>query len=188
MRQSIYGTRYIKNQFKLNQFKQHNLRRIIMYHTLYKSPLGDIALTANDDGLTALSFQSGAAPIEIPSNFQKNELIFIEVIKQLNEYFTEERQVFDLKLAPIGTPFQQKVWQALTTIKQGETQSYAWLAEQINNKKAVRAVGTANGANPIALIIPCHRVIGSNGKLTGYAGGLALKAKLLMHERAQFKV
>ena len=159
-----------------------------MYYSIYPSPYGDIALTADEYGLTALSFQSSAAAREIPQHFQENEAIFIEVHQQLSEYFLGERTSFDLALAPKGTPFQQKVWQALTTIKQGETKSYAWLAEKINNKKAVRAVGTANGANPIALIIPCHRVIGSNGKLTGYAGGLALKAKLLMHEEAQFKV
>ena len=97
------------------------------------------------------------------------------------------RTQFDLPLAPKGTAFQKQVWQALSKIPCGETKSYGWIAKSINNEKAVRAVGTANGANPIALIVPCHRVIGSNGKLTGYAGGLALKAKLLMHEGAQFK-
>jgi len=155
---------------------------------MYSSPYGDIALTANNDGLTALAFMQGAAAIEINDNWMKNDDKFNDAYQQLDEYFSGTRESFNLKLAPQGTPFQQKVWQALTTIKQGETKSYAWLAEKINNKKAVRAVGTANGANPIALIIPCHRVIGSNGKLTGYAGGLALKAKLLMHEGAQFKV
>ncbi|MDX2369220.1 MAG: methylated-DNA--[protein]-cysteine S-methyltransferase, partial [Colwellia sp.] len=102
-------------------------------------------------------------------------------------YFAGDRKKFDLPLAATGTPFQQKVWHALCEIKQGETKTYGWLAKKINNEKAVRAVGSANGANPIALIVPCHRVIGSNGKLTGYAGGLALKAKLLMHEGALFK-
>lgn len=159
-----------------------------IYYSIYDSPYGDIALTANSNGLTALAFQSGAAALTIPNNYSKNDSLFAKVHQQLDEYFSGERSTFDVALAPQGTPFQQKVWQALTTIKQGETKSYAWLAEKINNKKAVRAVGTANGANPIALIIPCHRVIGSNGKLTGYAGGLALKAKLLMHEKAQFKV
>lgn len=107
--------------------------------------------------------------------------------QQLTEYFAGERKKFDLPLAAKGTPFQQKVWRALCEIAQGETKTYGWLARQINNSKAVRAVGSANGANPIALIVPCHRVIGSNGKLTSYAGGLALKAKLLMHEGALFK-
>ena len=159
-----------------------------IYYSIYSSPHGDIALSANDIGLTALSFQSGPAALDLPDDYQKYETLFTKVHQQLDEYFSGERTTFNLALSPQGTPFQQKVWQALTTIKQGETKSYAWLAEKINNKKAVRAVGTANGANPIALIIPCHRVIGSNGKLTGYAGGLALKAKLLMHEKAQFKV
>ena len=159
-----------------------------MYYSVYQSPLGEIALTANNKGLTALAFQQGGAAINITEDLRPNEEIFTRVHQQLNEYFAGDRATFELALAPQGTPFQQKVWQALTTIKQGETKSYAWLAEKIGNKKAVRAVGTANGANPIALIIPCHRVIGSNGKLTGYAGGLALKAKLLMHEGAQFNV
>tara|TARA_B110000467_G_C18023601_1_gene316962 strand:- start:63 stop:542 length:480 start_codon:yes stop_codon:yes gene_type:complete len=158
-----------------------------MYYANFSSPLGDITLTANNDGLTALAFCQGKSPIIIDKDWQKDPAIFSEVNKQLDEYFSGERSIFDLVLAPKGTPFQQKVWQALTQIKQGETKTYAWLAKKINNEKAVRAVGTANGANPIALIIPCHRVIGSNGKLTGYAGGLALKAKLLMHEGAQFK-
>ncbi len=159
-----------------------------MYYTYYQSPLGDIALTANNDGLTALSFVQGAAPLIIDKRFKKNDQIFAPVLVQLTEYFNGDRIIFDLPLAQDGTAFQKKVWQALCSIKQGETKSYAWLAKKINNEKAVRAVGTANGANKIALIVPCHRVIGTNGKLTGYAGGLALKAKLLMHEGAQFKV
>jgi len=158
-----------------------------MFYTNYHSPFGDITLTANNDGLTALAFCQGKSPITILPTWQKNHNTFIEVIEQLEQYFSGQRNTFDLPLAPQGTPFQQKVWQALTHIKMGETKTYAWLAKNINNEKAVRAVGTANGANPIALIIPCHRVIGSNGKLTGYAGGLGLKAKLLMHEGAQFK-
>lgn len=159
-----------------------------MYFTITSSPYGDIALTANEQGLTALSFQQGALPLVIDESYRESPEHFIDTCQQLEEYFIGERTVFDLPLAPQGTPFQQKVWQALTTIKQGDTKSYLWIAKKINNAKAVRAVGAANGKNPIALIIPCHRVIGANGKLTGYAGGLALKAKLLMHEKAQFKV
>jgi methylated-DNA-[protein]-cysteine S-methyltransferase len=173
-----------------------------MYYTYYKSPLGDIALTANDQGLTALTFMTGkdvtnkelgrtkiegTSPLLIPEGYQENPEKFTQVCQQLTEYFTGERKKFDLPLAATGTPFQQKVWHALCAIKQGETKTYAWLAKKINNEKAVRAVGSANSANPIPLIVPCHRVIGSNGKLTGYAGGLALKARLLMHEGALFK-
>jgi methylated-DNA-[protein]-cysteine S-methyltransferase len=159
-----------------------------MYFTIKHSPYGDIALTANEEGLTALSFQQGASPLIIDESFIESDEKFIDVCKQLEEYFSGERTVFNLPLAPQGTPFQQKVWQALTSIKQGDTQSYLWIAKKINNEKALRAVGAANGKNPIALIIPCHRVIGANGKLTGYAGGLGLKAKLLMHEKAHFIV
>jgi len=158
-----------------------------MFYTSYHSPFGEITLIANNDGLTALAFCQGKSPITIDNSWLEKSTIFNEVTKQLDEYFSGQRTRFDLPLAPKGTPFQQKVWQALTQIKQGETKTYAWLATSINNAKAVRAVGTANGANPIALIIPCHRVIGSNGKLTGYAGGIGLKAKLLMHEGAQFR-
>lgn len=158
-----------------------------MYYSVYQSPLGEIALTANNKGITALAFQNGNAAIDL-SGLKTNTEVFTEVHRQLDEYFSGDRTKFDLPLSLCGTAFQKKVWCALGEINQGETKTYAWLADKINNKKAVRAVGTANGANPIALIVPCHRVIGSNGKLTGYAGGLALKAKLLMHEKAQFSV
>tara|TARA_R110000787_G_scaffold186102_1_gene297663 strand:+ start:953 stop:1429 length:477 start_codon:yes stop_codon:yes gene_type:complete len=157
-----------------------------MYYCTYQSPLGEIALTANENGLSALAFQAGKSPISLVGLTENNHK-FTQVIQQLTEYFDGDRKHFDLPLAPEGTTFQKLVWQALTEIPCGETKSYGWIAKSINNEKAVRAVGTANGANPIALIVPCHRVIGSNGKLTGYAGGLALKAKLLMHEGAQFK-
>ncbi len=157
-----------------------------MYAHLYHSPLGDIALTADHRGLTALSFLTGDKPLKVPASYTKNIKFFHAISQQLDQYFHEKRTQFDLPLAPKGTPFQQSVWRALTTIKQGETQSYGWIAEQINNRKAVRAVGRANGANPIPLIIPCHRVIGSSGKLTGYAGGIAIKAQLLRFEGANF--
>jgi methylated-DNA-[protein]-cysteine S-methyltransferase len=158
-----------------------------MNYAFYQSPMGEIALTCDADGLTALAFQQGASPISIDNHYRHAPELFTDVIQQLSEYFAGERIVFNLKIAPKGTAFQQKVWQALCNIPAGKTVSYGWLAKHINNEKAVRAVGTANGANPIALIIPCHRVIGTNKKLTGYAGGLALKAKLLMHEGADFK-
>lgn len=165
-----------------------NNKQTTKYYTSINSPVGEILLTANDKGLSALAFQQGTAAINIEDQWQQTEQPFIEAIKQIAEYFNQQRTEFDLPLAPQGTNFQQQVWQALTEIPCGKTVSYGWLAKKINNEKAVRAVGTANGANPIALIIPCHRVIGANQKLTGYAGGLALKAKLLMHEGAQFKV
>lgn len=159
-----------------------------MYYTNYNSPFGNIILTANDDGLTALSFSEGEKALNIDTSYNEKPEYFKEITLQLSQYFTNKRQSFNLTLAPKGTPFQQQVWQALQTIPYGDTENYAWLAKKINNEKAVRAVGSANGKNPIALIIPCHRVIGSNKTLTGYAGGLALKAKLLTHENPSFIV
>jgi len=154
-----------------------------MYYHLIQSPFGEIALTANNSGLTALAFQAGKQPIST-AQLENNADIFekFNVLQQLEQYFAGTRTQFSVPIAATGTKFQQSVWQALTTINFGETKTYAWLANAIDNKKAVRAVGSANGANPIALIVPCHRVIGSNGKLTGYAGGVELKQKLLLHE------
>lgn len=157
-----------------------------MYYTEIASPFGSITLTANHQGLTALAFQQGAQPLVLTGNDQRNDDYFAETKQQLTEYFAGSRKTFELKLAPHGTNFQQRVWQMLCQIPYGETVSYAWLANKIGNDNAVRAVGSANGKNPIAVIIPCHRVIGKNGKLTGYAGGLDLKAQLLAHEGGQY--
>ena len=153
-----------------------------MYYTLTDSPVGEILLLATEKGLSALVFQDGDAAIDLPKDAIHAPSQFDQTIKQLAQYFEKKRTHFDLPLDPQGTKFQKQVWQALTQVKFGKTQSYQWLANKINNPKAVRAVGGANGKNPIALIIPCHRIIGSNGKLTGYAGGLTLKEKLLHHE------
>lgn len=108
--------------------------------------------------------------------------IAARVVAQLGEYFGSGRRVFDVPLVPAGTPFQQEVWRALTRIEFGATTSYGALAVGIGRPRAVRAVGAANGANPIPIIVPCHRVIGANGALTGFAGGLPLKEMLLGHE------
>lgn len=155
-----------------------------MYYTKTQSPLGEILLTASKQGLTGLYFTESDADIIDISKFEETTHHFEQSLIQLNEYFSKERTTFDLPLAPQGTDFQKRVWQTLCAIPFGEAKSYRWLAEQIHNPKAVRAVGGANGKNPIALIIPCHRVIGSNGSLTGYAGGLSLKEKLLKFEGA----
>lgn len=165
-------------------FIKHEELGRIMYYSTISSPYGDILLTATNKGLSALSFvESTAKPIDI-SNMKNDNAPFIDVKEQLNGYFSGQRQTFDLSFDLQGTPFQQLVWQRLLSIKFGTTQSYGWLAEKIDKPKAVRAVGGANGKNPVALIIPCHRVIGSNGTLTGYAGGLTLKEKLLRFEGA----
>lgn len=163
-----------------------------IYYDTLSTQCGDVTVLANQDGICEVAFQQGKVAIEIKPEYIKNNeqapLHLSEAISQLTQYFADERDSFDLPLAQQGTPFQQTVWHALTKIKHGKTVSYGQLAQQINNPKAVRAVGTANGANKLAIIVPCHRVIGSDKKLTGYAGGMGIKAKLLMLEGAQFKV
>ena len=148
------------------------------------SPVGVLKLVANDIPLIAVLWEN-----ETPNRVRLAELIenkqhpiLLETQKQLSEYFEGQRKIFDLPLNFEGTEFQQKVWQALLTIPFGETRSYKDIAEQIGNVKAVRAVGAANGKNPISIIAPCHRVVGANGKLVGFAGGLENKDVLLKLE------
>ncbi|AWL29791.1 methylated-DNA--[protein]-cysteine S-methyltransferase [Acinetobacter defluvii] len=151
------------------------------------SPVGILKLVAQDAALVAVLWEH-----ENPKRVRLAELIedtqhpiLLETQKQLNEYFAGQRQKFDVPLYFEGTEFQQKVWQALLTIPFGETRSYKQIAEQIGNVKAVRAVGAANGKNPISIIAPCHRVVGTNGKLVGFAGGLENKDILLKVEKLQ---
>ena len=141
---------------------------------------------AEDDGSICRVFFNGdkASDRLVKSGFYQSETPLIKkAAKQLGEYFDGKRKTFDLPLAPRGTEFQLTVWKALQTISYGKTCSYGQLAAMIGNPKACRAVGMANNRNPIAVIIPCHRVIGSNGSLTGYAGGLELKEKLILLEK-----
>ena len=149
------------------------------------SPVGTLKLVAHETALVAVLWEN-----ENPKRVRLAELIeqthhpiLLETQKQLTEYFAGKRQQFDLPLDFEGTEFQQKVWQALLTIPFGETRSYRDIAEQIGNVKAVRAVGAANGKNPISIIAPCHRVVGANGKLVGFAGGLDNKDILLRLEK-----
>lgn len=149
----------------------------------YLSPLGQMTLQANQQGLLGAWFETQTTRPDELSRLDAKAPILVHTQQQLDEYFNGQRQEFDLPLAAAGTDFQMNVWQALTTIPFGETWSYLDLANAINNPKAVRAVGAANGKNPISIIVPCHRVIGKNGKLTGYAGGVAIKQKLLALEQ-----
>lgn len=149
------------------------------------SPVGTLKLVAHETALVAVLWEN-----ENPKRVRLAELveqadhpILLETQKQLTEYFAGKRQQFDLPLDFAGTEFQQKVWQALLSIPFGETRSYRDIAEQIGNIKAVRAVGAANGKNPISIIAPCHRVVGTNGKLVGFAGGLDNKGILLRLEK-----
>jgi methylated-DNA-[protein]-cysteine S-methyltransferase len=157
----------------------------MVFYTTVDSPLGPLLLAANSDGLRRVGFENSKRFSIPPVGWTQNRKIFREVIRQLNEYFAGDLKEFNLPLAPEGTPFQVSVWSALRTIPYGETISYAQLAKRIGNPKAVRAVGRANGANPLPIIIPCHRVIGSDGDLTGFGGGLPIKIKLLAIESPQ---
>lgn len=153
-------------------------------YTIMPSPLGDILLARNENGLSHISFQEGTSAIEETAVgktavWQQDDTAFADAIAQLNAYFAGERQEFDLPLAPEGTPFQQQVWQALQTIPYGTTSTYGELAAQLGKPTASRAVGAANGRNPLPIVIPCHRVISANGKLTGFRGGLRFKEALL---------
>ena len=151
-------------------------------YLLFDSPLGNVTLQCNDDGLQGCWFDTHTTRPDNFGVYQPEHPLLVQAKTQIEEYFSGKRTTFDLPLAPVGTDFQKRVWTALCTIPFGESRAYSELAEQIGRPKAVRAVGAANGRNPISIIVPCHRVIGRNGKLTGYAGGLERKAWLLAHE------
>lgn len=151
-------------------------------HTTMASPVGDLLLTAADGELTGL-FMPGEA-VAPPAGALRDETSFAAIRRQLEEYFAGERASFDLPVSPPGTPFQQGVWDELRRIGYGQTITYAELAARIGRPTAIRAAGAANGANPVSIVIPCHRVIGSNGSLTGYSGGLEVKRFLLDLERS----
>lgn len=143
----------------------------------FESDFCTIYLAADAKGLTYLSTRKMDLPLlETPTKILK------QAVKELHEYFAGKRTKFDVPLNPTGTEFQKAVWKELTRIPYGETISYQELAIRINKPKAVRAVGAANGKNPLWMIVPCHRVIGKNGSMTGYAGGISLKKKLLLLE------
>jgi methylated-DNA-[protein]-cysteine S-methyltransferase len=152
----------------------------VLTMTTIRSPLGELRLYAAIDKLVGLYLPGRAAPPGV----ERHADVLGCAAAQLTEYFAGQRHAFDLPLAPRGTGFQALVWDALTRIPHGETRSYRELACSIGRPSACRAVGAANGRNPIAIIVPCHRVVASNGELTGYAGGLAAKRWLLDHERA----
>lgn len=154
-----------------------------VYKTI-NSPVGTLKLVASEAGLAAILWEDDnprRVRLEAASE-DEHHPVLVETERQLNEYFAGKRKVFSVKLDFAGTPFQKKVWQVMLSIPFGETRTYGELARQIGDPKAVRAVGAANGRNPIAIIGPCHRVLGASGKLTGYAGGLEAKALLLRLE------
>ena|ERR1700730_2620447 len=151
------------------------------------SPIGRLKLVATDEGLAGILWENDRprrVRLDIEAEDNRHPVL-IETERQLKEYFAGQRKTFDVKLDLVGTAFQRKVWTALLTIPFGETRSYGQIARQIGNPDAVRAVGNANGRNPVSIIAPCHRVIGSTGTLTGFAGGLDAKAHLLALEGAK---
>jgi methylated-DNA-[protein]-cysteine S-methyltransferase len=158
------------------------------FYTRMKSPVGTLLLAGDKCGLRLISFESSKRAAAVKPDWKLDEAPFVEVVRQLQAYFAGKRKEFDLLLAPEGTDFQLNVWRSLRAIPYGETISYGQLAERIGNPKAVRAVGLANGCNPIPIIIPCHRVIGSDGSLTGFGGGLTNKKKLLDLENKQMSL
>lgn len=153
-----------------------------MYYHIMQSPIGGLLLAGDEDALHFVHFQNGPRPTQPARDWQRSDTPFREAMRQLRAYFNGKLQQFDLPLAPEGTEFQMRVWRALRSIPYGETWSYGELARRIRKPTASRAVGAANGRNPIPVIIPCHRVIGANGALTGFGGGLPIKRKLLALE------
>ena len=158
-----------------------------LHSTNHPSPVGPLTIVASDDGLRAILWPDDASarvpsaddPVPVEAS---EHPVLAAATAQLDEYFAGERVDFDVPLDPVGTDFQQAAWRALRTIPFGETVSYGEQAERMGDKRKARAVGAANGRNPISIVVPCHRVVGSNGSLTGFAGGIEVKAWLLQHE------
>src|SRR5690554_889711 len=150
----------------------------VTYYSYYSSPVGDLLLAGDSDGLSLVSFPDGKSARQPADDWLRRNGWFEHTRNQLAAYFAWELTDFDLPLSARGTAFQQRVWKALESIPYGETRSYRDIAIEIGQIDAVRAVGAANGQNPLPIIVPCHRVIGANGSLTGFAGGVACKKYL----------
>jgi methylated-DNA-[protein]-cysteine S-methyltransferase len=156
------------------------------YYTSIDSPIGELLLLGDGHALRGLYMQEGRKPVKIAPRWERSEAPFAAVREQLREYFAGERTTFDeLPLVFDGAQFERRVWRALQDIPYGETVSYGEIARRVGQPDAARAVGLANGRNPIAVIVPCHRVIGANGSLVGYGGGLERKRLLLELEQGQ---
>lgn len=151
-----------------------------------ESPLGRLLLVADEAGMRAIEFENAAHPVPRAGEWREQRTALLDgARRQIEDYFAGSQQGFDLPLAAQGTDFQLQVWRALVEIPFGETRSYAEIAQRLGKPGAVRAVGTANSRNPLAIVVPCHRVIGADGSLTGYAGGLDRKRALLTLEGAR---
>ncbi|WP_407354366.1 methylated-DNA--[protein]-cysteine S-methyltransferase [Luteimonas sp. R10] len=156
-----------------------------IFHTRFDSPVGPLLLAASDAGMHAIEFHASRHPVKRGADWREGDhRLLREARRQLQAYFDGRRQTFDLPLAPRGTEFQRTVWHSLAAIPYGETVSYAQLAARVGRPSATRAVGAANGRNPLPIVLPCHRVIGADGSLTGFGGGLPTKRYLLELEGA----
>ncbi|MDO8909184.1 MAG: methylated-DNA--[protein]-cysteine S-methyltransferase [Pseudohongiella sp.] len=155
----------------------------VIYYSYYESPVGSLLLAGDGVVLSLISFPEGKAARQPEADWMRRNDAFKPVKQQLSAYFAGELTEFELKLAPQGTDFQRAVWSALEQIPYGETRSYGDIAAQIGKPEASRAVGAANGQNPLPIVVPCHRVIGSNGNLTGFGGGIECKQFLLRLEQ-----
>jgi methylated-DNA-[protein]-cysteine S-methyltransferase len=156
-----------------------------MYYSYMDSPIGPLLLAGSRHALKVIGFSRGHKARDAGPDWERLDEPFQRVRQQLEQYFAGERRTFDVPLAPDGTDFQRAVWHALTTIPYGTTCAYSDIAQRVDHPRAVRAVGAANGANPIPIIIPCHRVIGLDGSLTGFGGGIETKRWLLDLERSR---
>jgi methylated-DNA-[protein]-cysteine S-methyltransferase len=157
---------------------------IVTYYSLCDSPVGEILLTGSEKGLTGLYIKTGIKTVSVPQNAVRNDAVLEDTVRQLTAYFAGSLREFTVNFDLAGTEFQKKVWQELYKIPYGTVISYKELAQRVGSPKAVRAVGSANGKNPISIIIPCHRVIGADGGLGGYGWGLTTKKQLLYLEKA----
>jgi methylated-DNA-[protein]-cysteine S-methyltransferase len=155
------------------------------YWWQFETPIGPLLLIGDALHLRRIGLQGGTHPEPVAAEWIRSQAPFGAAIAQLHEYFAGARQHFELPLAPKGTDFQRAVWRELQRIPYGQTVSYGALARKLGNAQASRAVGLANGANPLPVVIPCHRVIGADGSLTGFGGGLAIKRSLLALEQAE---
>lgn len=159
------------------------MKKHATYFSELDSPVGNLLLLGSGEALSGLYMHEQRHRPDLPDGCERNDRAFRDVREQLKAYFAGRLQEFEVALASEGSPFQRTVWKALCKIPFGETESYGGLARRIGNPNASRAVGLANGRNPIGIIVPCHRVVGANGTLTGYGGGLPRKKWLLEHER-----
>jgi len=156
-----------------------------VHTTFVDSPVGPLFVAADEEGLHAIEFRENRHPVKRKADWREGDnAVLRRARRQLDEYFSGKRRAFDLPLSPAGTEFQRSVWTKLATIPYGETISYAQLASRVGKPSAMRAVGAANGRNPLPIVLPCHRVIGADGSLTGFGGGLPTKQFLLKLEGA----